>query len=96
MLAERLPSILPPLSKNELLEVLRIHSVAGLSTSSILSGERPYRAPHHVVSDAGLIGGGSGPRPGEVSLAHRGVLFLDEFPEYRRSAVEALRAPIEM
>jgi magnesium chelatase family protein len=96
MLAERLSSILPPLEKSELLEVLRIHSVAGLSTSSILSGERPYRAPHHVVSDAGLIGGGSGPRPGEVSLAHRGVLFLDEFPEYRRSAVEALRAPIEM
>lgn len=96
MLAERLPFLLPPLSQLELLETLRIHSVAGLSTSSILSGIRPYRAPHHVVSDVGLIGGGSGPRPGEVSLAHRGVLFLDEFPEYRRSAIEALRAPIEM
>lgn len=96
MLAERLPFLLPPLEQSELLEALRIHSVAGLSTSSILSGVRPYRAPHHVVSDAGLIGGGPGPRPGEVSLAHRGVLFLDEFPEYRRSAVEALRAPIEM
>jgi magnesium chelatase family protein len=96
MLAERLPFLLPPLAQAELLEALRIHSVAGLSTTSILSGVRPYRAPHHVVSDAGLIGGGSGPRPGEVSLAHRGVLFLDEFPEYRRSAVEALRAPLEM
>jgi magnesium chelatase family protein len=95
MLAERLAGLLPELSQAELLEVLRIHSVAGLSVSSLLSGARPFRSPHHVVSDAGLIGGGAGPRPGEVSLAHRGVLFLDEFPEFRRSTIEALRAPLE-
>ena len=96
MLAERLCSVLPPLDRREMLEVVKIHSVAGLSTDRILAGHRPFRAPHHVVSDAGLIGGGSGPRPGEVSLAHRGVLFLDEFPEYRRSTIESLRAPLEV
>jgi magnesium chelatase family protein len=95
MLAERLAGILPDLSQAELLEVLQIHSVAGLPVAGILSGARPFRSPHHVVSDAGLIGGGSGPRPGEVSLAHRGVLFLDEFPEFRRSTIEALRSPLE-
>lgn len=95
MLAERLATLLPPLSSAQMLEVLRIHSVAGQHTESVLGGSRPFRTPHYVVSDAGLIGGGSGPRPGEVSLAHRGVLFLDEFPEFRRSAVEALRSPME-
>ncbi len=95
MLAERLAGLLPELSQAELLEVLQIHSVAGLPVTGILSGARPFRSPHHVVSDAGLIGGGAGPRPGEVSLAHRGVLFLDEFPEFRRSTIEALRAPLE-
>ncbi len=95
MLAERLATLLPPVSSAQMLEVLRIHSVAGQPTESVLGGIRPFRTPHYVVSDAGLIGGGSGPRPGEVSLAHRGVLFLDEFPEFRRSAVEALRSPME-
>jgi magnesium chelatase family protein len=95
MLAERLSTLLPPLESEQMLEVLRIHSVASQPTESILAGVRPFRTPHYVVSDAGLIGGGAGPRPGEVSLAHRGVLFLDEFPEFRRSAVEALRSPIE-
>jgi magnesium chelatase family protein len=95
MLAERLAGLLPDLAQTELLEVLRIHSVAGLPISPLLSGARPFRSPHHVVSDAGLIGGGAGPRPGEVSLAHRGVLFLDEFPEFRRSTIEALRSPLE-
>ncbi len=95
MLAERLSTLLPPLSPDERLEVLRIHSIAGQATEALLAGVRPVRTPHYVVSDAGLIGGGAGPRPGEVSLAHRGVLFLDEFPEFRRSAVEALRSPLE-
>ena len=95
MLAERLASILPPLTPDETLEVLRIHSIAGQATSDILAGVRPFRAPHYVISDAGLIGGGTVPRPGEVSLAHRGVLFLDEFPEFRRSTVEAMRSPLE-
>jgi magnesium chelatase family protein len=95
MLAERLRSLLPPLDTEHRLECLQIHSVAAQSTSSILVGVPPFRTPHYVVSDAGLIGGGAGPRPGEVSLAHRGVLFLDEFPEFRRGAVEALRSPME-
>jgi magnesium chelatase family protein len=95
MLAERMAAILPPLQTQHMLEVLQIHSVANQATESILAGVRPFRTPHYVVSDAGLIGGGAGPRPGEVSLAHRGVLFLDEFPEFRRSAVEALRSPME-
>jgi magnesium chelatase family protein len=95
MLAERLPTLLPPLNTDDMLEVLRIHSVAGQATDDVLAGVRPVRTPHYVVSDAGLIGGGAGPRPGEVSLAHHGVLFLDEFPEFRRSAVEALRSPME-
>jgi len=95
MLAERMATLLPSLESDEMLEVLRIHSVAGQETDSVLAGIRPVRTPHYVVSDAGLIGGGAGPRPGEVSLAHQGVLFLDEFPEFRRSAVEALRSPME-
>jgi len=95
MLAERMAAILPPLESKHMLEVLQIHSIANQATDPILAGVRPFRTPHYVVSDAGLIGGGAGPRPGEVSLAHRGVLFLDEFPEFRRSAVEALRSPME-
>lgn len=95
MLAERLSTLLPPLNREEVIEVLKIHSVALQSTENIVAGIRPYRTPHYMVSDAGLIGGGAGPKPGEVSLAHRGVLFLDEFPEFKRSGIEALRSPME-
>lgn len=95
MLARRAPSLLPPLTRAEALEVTRIHSAAGLLAGRGLIGEAPYRAPHSTVSDAGLIGGGGIPKPGEVSLAHRGVLFLDEFPEFSRKALEALRQPLE-
>ncbi len=96
MLARRLPGLLPPLSTEEALEVTAIHSVAGLlSASRGLSRARPFRAPHHTVSEMGLVGGGEGPRPGEVSLAHQGVLFLDELAEFRRGSLEALRQPME-
>jgi magnesium chelatase family protein len=96
MIARRLPGLLPPLSTEEALEVTAIHSVAGLlPTPRGLSRARPFRAPHHTVSEIGLVGGGDGPRPGEVTLAHHGVLFLDELAEFRRSALEALRQPLE-
>jgi magnesium chelatase family protein len=96
MLARRLPSILPSMSLDEALETTRIHSVAGmLPAGQSLLSQRPFRAPHHTISDAGLIGGGSSPRPGEVSLAHGGVLFLDELPEFRRNVLEVLRQPME-
>lgn len=95
MAARRLPTILPPLSPEEALEVTAIHSVAGLVPGSGLVVDRPFRAPHHTVSAVGLVGGGDPVRPGEVSLAHRGCLFLDEVAEFRRGALEALRQPLE-
>ncbi|HZE20383.1 MAG TPA: YifB family Mg chelatase-like AAA ATPase, partial [Candidatus Angelobacter sp.] len=96
MLASRLPGILPPLAREEAVEVSTIHSVAGrLPPGSGLILEPPFRSPHHTISEAGLVGGGRGPFPGEVSLAHRGVLFLDELPEFHRNALEALRQPLE-
>jgi magnesium chelatase family protein len=94
MLARRLPGILPPPTFEEALEVTQVHSAAGIG-SGRLATERPFRAPHHTVSAQGLVGGGSTPRPGEITLAHRGVLFLDELPEFSRMAIDALRQPLE-
>ncbi len=96
MLARRFPTILPPMEKEEIFETTKIYSVSNkISPSHQYSGERPFRAPHHTISDAGLIGGGNIPQPGEVSLAHNGVLFLDELPEFKKNVLEVLRQPIE-
>lgn len=95
MLARRVPGILPALNVDERLETALVHSVAGLDVSRVLAGTRPFRAPHHTCSIAGLIGGGTPPRPGEVSLAHNGVLFLDELPEFGPAALQTLRQPME-
>ena len=96
MLAKRLPTILPPLSLQEALETTKIHSVAGkLPENATLISKRPYRSPHHTISDVALVGGGTNPQPGEISLAHNGVLFLDELPEFKRTVLEVMRQPME-
>jgi magnesium chelatase family protein len=95
MLARRIASILPPLTREEAIGVTRIHSIAGLHDGAGLAARRPFRAPHHTISPSGLVGGGSSPMPGEVTLAHHGVLFLDELSEFPRSSLEALRQPLE-
>jgi magnesium chelatase family protein len=96
MLAKRLPSILPPLTLQEALETTKIHSVAGkLPFNSALLNQRPFRSPHHTISDVAMVGGGSNPQPGEISLSHNGVLFLDELPEFKRTVLEVMRQPME-
>lgn len=95
MIAKRLPGILPPLEESEYLDILQIYSASGKTLSGGLHPQRPFRSPHHTISDVGLIGGGTVPGPGEISLAHHGVLFLDELPEFKRGALEVLRQPLE-
>ncbi|MDH3698190.1 MAG: YifB family Mg chelatase-like AAA ATPase, partial [Flavobacteriaceae bacterium] len=95
MLAKRLPSILPPMTLEEALETTKIHSVVGRIKNQGLLNQRPFRSPHHTISDVALVGGGSYPQPGEISLSHNGVLFLDELPEFKRSVLEVMRQPLE-
>ena len=96
LLARSLPSVLPPMTTEEALEVTKIYSVSGLLPSDTpLIGQRPFRSPHYTISNVGLVGGGHYPKPGEISLSHRGVLFLDELPEFGRSLLEVLRQPLE-
>lgn len=95
MLAKRLPSILPPMTLREALETTKIHSVAGKMKNVGLLNQRPFRSPHHTASSVSLVGGGSFPQPGEISLAHNGVLFLDELPEFKREVLEVMRQPLE-
>lgn len=96
MMAKRMPSILPPFTLYEALETTKIHSVAGkIGTETALMAQRPFRSPHHTISDVALVGGGAYPQPGEISLAHNGVLFLDELPEFSRSVLEVMRQPLE-
>ena len=94
MLANRLPGLLPLMEEQERLDVAAVYSVAGAG-GDVISGRRPFRAPHHTASAVALVGGGSSPRPGEISLAHQGVLFLDELPEFSRKVLEVLREPME-
>ena len=96
MLAKRLPSILPPMTLHEALETTKIHSVVGrVKDNTGLMAQRPFRSPHHTISDVALVGGGAYPQPGEISLSHNGVLFLDELPEFKRSVLEVMRQPLE-
>ena len=95
MLAKRLPSILPPMTLNEALETTKIHSVVGKTKNNGLLTQRPFRSPHHTISDVALVGGGQYPQPGEISLSHNGVLFLDELPEFKRTVLEVMRQPLE-